>query len=516
MLRLHQENVLSLDEVTQIFLITENYIFRRLICDLPTNMLNKIFLVLHKEIMRYDGTPAQYLDKFKCAMLSKKERARFPDDVEFVEAFSAKPMYLMNSKNKHYLFERLENHGTTEDKAVWDHIDHGDYSIEHIMPQHLTPAWVEALGENYADIHETWLHRIANLTLTAYNSKYSNNTFAEKRDMKNGFKDSGIRMNQRIAQKEAWGLAELQERDEQLKERALDIWATPITAYVAPSKELDSFTLDDDVDFTGKTIARFSYKGIEQPVNSWIDMYQQVLKILHAEDKSVLSSLAYSSAEEADLAMHVSSNENEFTKSIEIEPGIYIWSNTNTQYKLSLLRKFFTLYNADPDDLVFFMKDEVDEDAALVSSRFEIRRKYWAYALPIIKQAHADTGCFSGCIGSKDNWISGYYGIRGCSILCVANYGLARIEFYISREDKNFSKTVFDYLYAHKNEIEQKLGVPLIWYRGDGFKVSKVMYELKGVTITNEDDWARMAQFHSTWSKKFHDAMVGYVFEITQ
>jgi hypothetical protein len=67
-------------------------------------------------------------------------------------AFSAKPMYLMNSKNKHYLFERLENHGTSEDKAVWDHIDCGDYSIEHIMPQHLTSAWVEVLGENYESI----------------------------------------------------------------------------------------------------------------------------------------------------------------------------------------------------------------------------------------------------------------------------------------------------------------------------------------------------------------------------
>ena len=138
---MYQEGVLSLDEVTQIFLNTENYLFRRLICDLPTNMLNKIFLMLHKEIMRYDGTGDQYFEKFKYAMLSKKERARFPDDAEFVAAFSAKPVYLMNSKHKHYLFERLENHGTSEDKAVWDHIDCGDYSIEHIMPQSLSPKW---------------------------------------------------------------------------------------------------------------------------------------------------------------------------------------------------------------------------------------------------------------------------------------------------------------------------------------------------------------------------------------
>lgn len=84
---------------------------------------------------------------------------------------------------------------------MWNHFDQGDYSIEHIMPQHLTPSWINSLGDDYEMIHETWLHRIANLTITAYNSKYSNNTFEEKKNMKNGFLDSGIRINQRIAQK---------------------------------------------------------------------------------------------------------------------------------------------------------------------------------------------------------------------------------------------------------------------------------------------------------------------------
>ena len=74
-----------------------------------------------------------------------------------------------------YILERFENFGTIEDKDVYRHFDDGDYSIEHIMPQHLTPAWAEALGSDYERIHETWLHRMANLTLTAYNSKYSNN-----------------------------------------------------------------------------------------------------------------------------------------------------------------------------------------------------------------------------------------------------------------------------------------------------------------------------------------------------
>ena len=489
--------------------------FRRLICDLPTNALNKIYLMLHKEIIRYDGSVEQYFEKFKYAMLSKKERVRFPDDEEFAAAFASKPMYLMNSKNKHYLFERLENYGTSEDKAVWEHIDRGEYSIEHIMPQHLTPAWVEALGENYEGIHETWLHRIANLTLTAYNSKYSNNTFAEKRDMQNGFKDSGIRMNQRIAQKDTWGLPELEERSLLLQQRALEIWATPVTTYIPLEKQLDSFTLDEDVEFTGKVIARFSYKGMEQPVTSWVDMYQRVLKLLHSEDKSVLYGLAHTTDDTVELALHVSAKESDFLKSIEIDSGIYVWSNTSTQYKITTLRRFFAMYNADPADLVFYMKDDTEDDSAIVGTRYEIRKKYWAYALPIIQAAHSDTGCFGGCTGSKENWISGFYGVSGCSILCVANFDSARIEFYFGSSDAKFNKQAFDDTYAHKSTIESQLGVSLIWDRGNDKKSSKITYEQSEISINNEADWSRMAKFHADWSKKFYDAFVPYIIGIS-
>ena len=515
-LRMYQENVLTIDEVAQIFQISENYIFRRLICDLPTNALNKIYLMLHKEILRYDGTTDQYFEKFKFAMLAKKERVRFPDDTEFAAAFSAKPMYLMNSKNKHYLFERLENFGTTENKAVWDHIDQGDYSIEHIMPQHLTPAWVEALGENYLQIHENWLHRIANLTLTAYNSKYSNNSFADKCDMKNGFKESGIRMNQRIAQKTTWGLAELEERDLQLQQRALEIWAAPVTTYIAPEKQLDSFTLDDDVEFTGKTIARFSYKGMEQPVTSWVDMYQQVLKILHAEDKSVLSGLAYTTDDSVELALHVSSKESDFSKCIQIDNNVFVWSNTSTQYKITTLRRFFSMYGADAGDLVFYMKDDQDDDSSIEGTRYEIRRRYWQFAIPLIQKAHEETGCFSLVTKSKENWIAGSYGVSGCSVTCVANFDSARVEIYLGTSDKILNKKIFDAVFARKSVIESALSASLVWDRGEDKRSAKIAYELSGVSIANEDDWKRMASFHSEWSKKLYDEIVPIVLSAVQ
>ncbi|MDO4841001.1 MAG: DUF262 domain-containing protein, partial [Desulfovibrionaceae bacterium] len=187
-LRLQSEGKLTPAEVTEIFQYTENYLFRRSVCSIPTNSLNKTFLMLHHEIMRYDGTEGDYVAKFKYALLSKTEVRRFPDDTEFTEALSVRQVYTkMKGKNKVYLLERLENNNTVEDKNIYKHYNQEKCSIEHIMPQQLTPAWIAELGEDYEQIHETWLHRLANLTLTGYNSKYSNRSFAEKRDMENGF-----------------------------------------------------------------------------------------------------------------------------------------------------------------------------------------------------------------------------------------------------------------------------------------------------------------------------------------
>ena len=128
-LRLQEEAVLTLDEVRKIFQITESYLFRRTICDLPTNALNKIFLMLHREIIRFDGSSSEYVNKFIYALLSKNERGRFPRNAEFIEAFSTRQIYQMNGKNKIYIFERIENDGTLEDKDIYRHCDEGVYTI---------------------------------------------------------------------------------------------------------------------------------------------------------------------------------------------------------------------------------------------------------------------------------------------------------------------------------------------------------------------------------------------------
>ncbi len=508
-LRLCDEGKLDMSQVTDIFLITENYLFRRTICDLPTNSLNKIFLMLHQEIIRYDGTDIDYFEKFKYAILFKKEKARFPDDDEFATQFTERQVYQMNSKNKIYILERLENYGTAEDKDVYSHCDDGTYSIEHIMPQHLTPAWVKTLGDDYEQIHETWLHRIANLTLTAYNSKYSNSSFEEKKTMKNGFEDSGIRMNTYIAKKEKWTLAELEERNQYLMGRALEIWATPSSKFKPKEKQLDSYTLDDGTDLSGRLIARFSYKNTEQPVTSWAEMFQKVLQILYAEDKSIITKLAIS--KDDNTAIHFSVNASDFTKCVEVGDGIYVWTNTSTQSKLAVLSRVFKLYDADPTDLVFYLRDENEVVEDEVGTRYELRRKYWTYALDYIKKAHGEDGPFSNVNTSKANWINGFLGISGFNLCCIAKYDSARVELYFGKAKKEDNKKAFDAVILHKDAIENSLGVKLIWNRGDDIKSSKISYQINDVSIENETDWLQMAKFHAHWSKKFYDVIVPYL-----
>ena len=513
-LKLNQDGKLDKDEVLQVFLIVENYLLRRNICEVPTNALNKIFLNLNREILRCDNTTEQYVDKLIYELLSKKESGRFPDDEEFAAALSSKQVYQMRGKYKAYLFERFENFGTVETKDVYTHLDQGTYTIEHIMPQHLTPAWMEALGKDASEIHAAWLHRLANLTLTGYNPNLSNKTFQEKRDAEEGgYKASGLKMNQKLAAKDAWTLTELEERNEEMIRLALKIWKRPETEYEPEEREFDSCTLDDEnVDLTGKDIAKYSYLNAEQPVASWADMFEHVVTFLHQKDKTVLLGLVDEPEQYGNLSTYVKSSDENLRSALKIDDNIYIEKNIRTSMKITILRRIFALYDADPMDLVFYLRDpETGKKAE--SDRFETRTRYWAYALPLIQKENHRLGIFDGCTETTSNYISGTFGLSGFNISCVANRDQARIDFYLGNGNTERNKAAFDQIHRHKAEIEKELGVELTWERAEDKKASWICYHLHGVSINDEADWPRMAKFHAEWSRKISEAIFPYLFD---
>lgn len=512
-LRLNQDGKkLSTDDVKRIFLITETYLFRRNICDVPTNALNKIFLNLNREILHYDNTAADYVDKFIYALLSKRDRGRFPDDREFSQALSTKAIYPMRGKYKDYLFERFENYGTKETKDVYTLLDNGTYSIEHIMPQSLSTGWKQALGENAEEIHTTWLHRLGNLTITAYNSVMSNASFRQKRDAEHGYRHSGLRMNQELAKQEQWGEEELKERSDAMVKKAADvIWKMPKTNFKPKEKAFDSCTLDDEnYVLKGRNIFKYSYQNAEMAVDSWQDMYVHVVRYLHSLDQSILTELVCQKDENNILKSYFSNTTDKMREPMEFDDHIYMERNTNTKMKISALRRLFPLYHLDPMDLVFYLKDEKSEPSK-DDSKGDIRMRYWKYALPLLQKENTDNKCFDNDNPHLNSSMNGYFGVSDFNIYCLALLHEARVGLYLGKPSKAENKRAFDFIYRHKSEIETKMGVPLQWNRFDDGKASMITISLTDVNLEHEQDWLVMAKFHVEWSRKFVDILVPIV-----
>ena len=141
-------------------------------------------------------------------------------------------------------------------------------------------------------------------------------------------------------------------------------------------------------------------------------------------------------------------------------------------------------------------------------TRYELRRRYWDLALKYIKDAHGPRGSFRNVTTSKEYWINGWFGISGFSIECDAKMNGIAVEIVLANSNRDVNKSAYDYLYAHKDEIEAKLGIELNWWRYDKGKASYLDYHIKGIGMEDETRWVEMAEFHAEWSKKFYDVFV--------
>ena len=292
-----------------------------------------------------------------------------------------------------------------------------------------------------------------------------------------------------------------------LKSQAMRIWPFVESEYEPPQKQLDTVTIDDDINLTGVELARFSFMGAEHVVDSWIDMYQQVLIQLHENDKSVLTRLAVCDDSSVELSAHFATSETSLSYSKKIDHNVFVWARLDTQYKIAVLRKLFLLFGVEPIELVFFLRRS-SEATTSDEGRYAIRRKYWAYALPIIRESAES---FENVNPTQGNFCNGYLGISGVHLCVVANLDSARAELYIEMPDKRKNKELFDYLHDSRATIEGSAGREFVWERNDECKSSKIYLYLDGVGIADETDWQRIATFHADGCNAIVDAFRDYI-----
>jgi uncharacterized protein with ParB-like and HNH nuclease domain/predicted transport protein len=255
------------EEFLSVINYVENYVFRRAICGIPTNSLNKTFATLYKSFNK-----ANYVEGLEAAFQLLDGYKRFPDDAEFEKEIIVKDLYNFRSRN--YLLSKLENFNRKE----FVNID--EYTIEHILPQNpnLSPAWQAMLGENWKKIQDSYLHTLGNLTLTGYNSELSDRSFAEKKSIEGGFDESPIKLNRYMQKVNEWNEVNIKTRAAQLASLAVRIWKAPTLS----PEVLDKYRPKEEKEASFYTIDNYEYlKG------DMLDLYQALRKRILNIDASV-------------------------------------------------------------------------------------------------------------------------------------------------------------------------------------------------------------------------------------
>lgn len=232
----YAQEVITAEEFKEVVKLVENYVFRRAICGIPTNSLNKTFATLYKSI-----NPSSYVESIQVAFQLMGNYKRFPDDAEFEREIVLKDVY--NFRLRNYLLQNIENY-------KWKEIVNTEnYTIEHIMPQNpkLSPQWQDMLGANWQEVQKTYLHTIGNLTLTGYNSELSDHPFDIKKSIEGGFNDSPLHLNRFMQKVDVWNEATITQRAKELATLAAKVWYAPnlsqdiLDKYI-PSKEKKEIT----------------------------------------------------------------------------------------------------------------------------------------------------------------------------------------------------------------------------------------------------------------------------------
>jgi len=211
----YKDNILEKDELLNILILLQSYLWRRYITEKPTNALNKIFQGMYGKISR----SGNYYENLVDVLMAED----FPTDEELESALKLKNVY-KDKEKLNYVFKRLENYNHNE---LID-FENEKITIEHIFPQKPNKAWKENYSDNELEQMISFKDTISNLTLTGSNSNLSNKAFHEKRDDEvHGYRNSKLYMNKYLGRLEEWNLLSMEARFESLYDDIIKIWKRP-------------------------------------------------------------------------------------------------------------------------------------------------------------------------------------------------------------------------------------------------------------------------------------------------
>ena len=365
-LRYASANSLSEDEIFKVIDLVENYLARRIMCNMPGNALTQVFCALHKDVLKsieeYSSANVElgnsYSDILAYHIMRRDGNYQLPRDMQFVESIKTRDAYHMLKPFQIFLFERLENSVYGEYNDVATDMKKKDATIEHIMPQTLNGDWKAMLGDNFEEIQDKYLHTFANLTLTGINSELSNKPFEIKRDGKKigneiypGYKNSKYRLTKNVTLCDKWTEIELQNRCNEIVATFLRLYPLPQTTFKPLPKPVDEASLDEETfSPTNRILKGFRLFGNEYNETTWKGMLLHVVKLVIERYTDIVDTLYdaegyFWSAKQADTRYCTM-----------IAPQKYLWTSMDNRSKLRCLRFLFEKCDIAESELVLLLE----------------------------------------------------------------------------------------------------------------------------------------------------------------
>lgn len=365
-LKYASSNNIPEDEIYKVIDLVENYLARRIVCNMPGNALTQVFCALHKDVLRsieeYNNANIPiyntYSEILAYHIMRRDGNYQIPRDLQFVESIRTRDAYHMLKPFQVFLFERLENSVHGEYNDVVSDMRNKNATIEHIMPQTLNGDWKSMLGDQYEDIKEQYLHTFANLTLTGINSELSNKAFEIKRDGQTiggevhpGYKNSKYRLTRSVTFCDKWTEVELENRCAEIVDSFLRLYPLPTTSFKPLQKPVEEISLEEETfSPTNRLLKGFRLLGNEYVETTWKDMLLRVVGIVSERYADIVDNLYdaegyFWSEKKADIRYCT-----------QIAPGKYLWTSMDNKNKLRCLRFLFDKCDIAESELVMMLE----------------------------------------------------------------------------------------------------------------------------------------------------------------
>lgn len=356
----YANKLITVDQFEAVLKLIQSFVWRRFIIGLPTNALNKIFMTLYNDV---DST--RYLPSIQKALIRKKGVQKFPTNKEIELALEEKDVYNIQSKNRIYFLELLENHENRE----YVSIENNEITIEHIFPQTPDEVWYNKLDENTITLfRDKFLNTISNLTLSGNNGSLSNRYFDEKKSMnkdgkQQGYNFSRLWLNQYLREIDRWDLETLKTRYKLLLDRFYKIWEYPD---IEIEEEIDTdqdYTIYNSPDPRYKKLDYFIWKDEKIVTDEISKMYYHVIKSLFEENPSSFYH------QDIKTILAATNNPEELRTPYQVSANYFIESNIDNNSKFRKLRALLTRVDCEEDLLINFSDLEPEDQETEAKDR---------------------------------------------------------------------------------------------------------------------------------------------------